>query len=297
MMKIQLALAGSSVLYHLIEMEHAITALKNDRFRLAPTNEGVESTFGDAQFFLSLARSKNSHYIRTEMSSSSVVFVLDGQKMGHNYEVRPVDYWAKSTVTTPVDEKEDRLFANKMFIPCVRYVKEIHFAKGRQSVDSLSLALLAKRNNIAIFQYDDLKAFQNLDKRKTIPLEVRTKKKPKFGTQKMQGYTDGMLKAWLRAAQIIFKDSGVHYRTQFTAGAKIKRDESARDRVARSIADYQRYHEIDKAWVRDFNRLLDAAKDGPDLVYLEKIKRFKRAKRLDSAGFLDYVRKRWMKPE
>lgn len=294
-MKIQLALAGSTVLYHLIEMEHAITALKNDRFRLAATNEGVEAEFGKKQYFLSLARSKHSDYFKKEMGFAHLVFVLDGQKMNANYQIKAVDYWASQKHVNS-DEKEDRLFADKMYIPCIRYVKEIHFMQEKdvkwKTNNSLTLALLAKRNNIPMFQYGDFNDFVNLDKRKTVKLDVSDKKPVKFGTQAPQDNTDGMLKAWVRAAQLVFKE-GTPKRTQFMAGAKIKRDENARDRVARTIKDWNRYHEVEKTWVRDFNRLLDYAREGEDLVYLEKIKRLKRAKRLDTKGLLDYIRKRW----
>lgn len=293
-MEIQLALAGSSILYHLILMENAIKALQTDKFRLAPTNEGVESEFGKGQYFLSLARSKHSDYFKKEMGGTHVVFVLDGQKMNANYQIKPIDYWhAQKYVDN--DEKEDRLFTNKRTIPCIRYVKEIHFIKesGKfKANDSLTLALLAKRNNIALFQYEDMKAFANLDKRKTIKLEVSDKKKRKFGSTSYTPYTDGMLKAWYNAAVFVFNDRSPFY-SQFYKLAKIKRDQNARDRVARTIKDMNRYHDIDKAWVRDFNRLLDAATEGENLEFLEKIKRIKRAKRLDTAGFLDFVRKRW----
>lgn len=295
-MEIQLAVAGSSVLYHLIQMDHAITALRNDKFRLSATNEGVESEFGKGQYFLSLARSKHSDYFKKEIGGAHVVFVIDGQKLNMNYQVKPIDYWHNQKHVSS-DEKEDRLITNKMFIPCLRYVTEIHFMQEKEGKykmnDSLSLALLAKRAGIPLFQYAEIKDFANLDKRKTVKLNVSDKKKRKFGTKAHTPYTDGMLKAWYRAAKIVFKGDKP-FRTQFTAGAKIKRDEGARDRVARTIADMNRYHEIDKAWVRDFNRLLDFASEGEDLIYLEKIKRVKRALRVDTAGFLDYVRKRWV---
>lgn len=296
-MKVEIALAGSSILYHLIEMEHAITALQKDRFRLAPTNEGVEAEFGDHQYFLSLARSKHSDYFKKEAGSTHVIFVLDGQKMGHNYKIMAVDYWASQKYVNN-DEKEDRLFSHKRFIPCIRYVTEIHFMKegGKfQSNDSLTLALLAKRNKIPLFQYDDLNAFMNLDKRKTIKLDVRAKKKRKFGLPHFHEYTDGMLKAWYMAARFVFKPTGDHYR-QFYAGAKIKVDQNARDRVARTIKNMNRYTEIQDSDVRDFRRLLDQAQEN-EKVYVEKIHRIIRSERTDVKGFLDYVRKRWMTAE
>lgn len=297
-MKIQLALAGSSVLYHLILMEHAITALKNDRFRLMPTNEGVESSFGKAQYFLSLARSKHSHYFKAEAGSTHVIFVLDGQKMGHNYQIKPVDYWANQKYVDH-DEKEDRLFADKMYIPCIRYVKEIHFLKesGKfKSNDSLTLALLAKRNKIDLFQYDNIKDFLNLDKRKKIALSVSDKKKRKFGQQVYQPYSTGELGAWYVAARQVFTENKPHY-TQFMNGAHTKSEQRSYDMIARQIKSLIKVREIAESDVRAFNRLLDAAKEGPDLAALEKIKLLKRRLRVDSKGFLDYVRKNWMTPE
>lgn len=297
-MKIQLAVAGSSVLYHLIYMEHAITALKNDKFKLAPVNEGIESEFGTAQYFLSLARSKHSDYFLKEAGDTHVVFVLDGQKMNANYQIKAVDYWHKQAFVDD-DEKEDRLFANKMYIPCIRYIKEIHFMKENPKWkvnDSLTLALLAKRAGIPLFQYSSMNAFRMLDKRKTIKLEVSDKKKRKFGTKVSQPYTTGELEAWYVASQIVFKGSETHY-TQYLKGARTKQEQSSRDMIARRIKTMISMHDVGSQPVRDFNRLLDAAKEGPDLQFLEKIKRVKRRLRVDTKGFLDYVRKRWMTPE
>lgn len=297
-MKIQLAVAGSSVLYHLIHMDHAITALKNDRFKLAPVNEGVESEFGEAQYFLSLARSKHSDYFKKEAGRTHVIFVLDGQKMNANYQIKAVDYWHKQAFVDD-DEKEDRLFANKMYIPCLRYVKEIHFATEKSKYkanDSLTLALLAKRNGIELFQYSEMSAFLMLDKRKKVKLEVSDKKKRKFGMSAHHPYTTGELEAWYVASQIVFKGSEAHY-TQFMNGAHTKQEQSARDMIGRRIKHLINTWEVGSQAVRDFNRLLDAAKEGPDLQFLEKIKRVKRRLRVDTKGFLDYVRKRWMTPE
>lgn len=299
-MEIQLAVAGSSVLYHLIPIEHAIPALQKDRFRLAATNEGVEAEFGKQQFFLSLARSKHSHYFKNEIGRTHLVFVLDGVKMGQNYQIKPMNYWA-SQKHVDADEMEDRLFADKLYIPCVKYVKEIHFmsehdAKWKEN-DSLTLALLAKRNGIEIYQYGNLKDFASLDKRKKIKLEVSDKKKPKFGAKK--GFNpgpDGDLQAWYVASQIVFKPNE-DFGAQFMKGAKHKEERKARDRIRRQINQLNRMWEVGSQAVRDFNRLLSFAKDGEDLQFLEKIKRVKRKHRVDTKGFLDLVRKRWMPAE
>lgn len=299
-MEMEIALAGSSVLYHLIPMEYAIPALQNNRFKLAATNEGVESEFGKQQYFLSLARSKHSHYFKSEIGFTHVVFVLDGQKMGQNYQIKPVDYWASQKHVTH-DEMEDRLFADKLYIPCVKYVKEIHFMAERdakyKSNDSLTLALLAKRNGIELFQYEKFEDFVNLDKRKKIKLEVSDKKKPKFGAKKgFDPGPDGDLQAWYVASQIVFKPNE-DFGTQFVKGAKHKEERKARDRVRRQINDMKRYIDVEKRAVYDFNKLLGYAKGGEDLEFLEKIKRVKRKLRVDTKGFLDYVRKRWMTQE
>lgn len=297
-MEIQIALAGSSVLYHLIQMEYAITALKNDRFKLAATNESVEAQFGKGQYFLSLARSKHSDYFKKEIGSTHVVFVVDGQKLGHNYQVKPVDYWASQKYVNS-DEKEDRLIADKMYIPCIRYVKEIHFMNetGKyKNNDSLTLALLAKRNKIALFQYGDMTAFANLDKRKVIKLEVSDKKKRKFGTKVHHEYTDGEMQAWYVASQIVFKQ-GIPFYTQFMKGARTSIEKKARDMVARQIKELNRHKEVSGNAARSLITTMDHARAGDDLIYLEKMKLVKRRLRTDTKGFLDFVRKRWMTQE
>jgi hypothetical protein len=297
-MEMQLALAGSTVLYHLIPMEYAIEAMQKDRFRLMPTNEGVEAEFGTAQYFLSLARSKLSDYFIKEAGSTHVIFVLDGQKMNANYQIKAVDYWASQKHVSN-DEKEDRLFANKMYIPCIRYIKEIHFMKesGKyKENESLTLALLAKRNKIPLFQYDDHKAFIRLDKRKTIKLEVSNIKKKKFGKNEWTPGPDYTLEAWYVASQIVFKGDKPHY-TQFMAGAKHKEERKARERVARDIRNLIKYRDVEAGPVRDFNQLSGFIKDPHDAEFLEKIKLVKRRLKTDTKGFLDFVRKRWMTQE
>uniref|UniRef100_A0AB39CDZ5 Uncharacterized protein n=1 Tax=Pseudomonas phage HRDY3 TaxID=3236930 RepID=A0AB39CDZ5_9VIRU len=294
-MEMMLALAGSSVLYHLIPMEHAITAMKNDRFKLAATNEGVESAFGDAQYFLSLARSKHSAYFKSEAGEGHVIFVLDGQKMNANYQIKPVDYWADQAHVNH-DEKEDRLFANKMYIPCLRYIKELHFMQevGKYKMnDSLTLALLAKRAGIPMFQYDDFKAFANLDKRKTVKLEVSDKKKRKFGSSEWQPAADYTLEAWYDASQIVFRGDE-NREVKFMKSARHKEQRKCKRQVIRDITNMIKYADIQPDAVRNFNKLSDFAKFPVELENLEKIKRLKRRLRLDTKGFLDYVRKRWM---
>lgn len=298
-MEMELAVAGSSVLYHLIPMEHAITAMQKDRFKLMATNEGVESEFGVSQYFLSLARSKHSDYFVKEVADTSVIFVLDGQKLGHNYEVKPVNYWYDQKHVTN-DEKEDRLFANKMFIPCLRYIKEIHFMKEGpkyKTNDSLTLALLAKRAGIPLFQYDEIKAFRNLDKRKTIKLDVSDKKKRKFGDNEWKPTADYTLEAWYDASQIVWTRPEREWELQFTDGAKHKEQRKARRYVANTIRTLNKYKDVEPSAVLHFNKLCDYAKFDVELENLVKLKKLKRKLRVDTKGLLDYVRKRWMTKE
>nr|DAF93724.1 MAG TPA: hypothetical protein [Myoviridae sp. ctshb19] len=295
-MEMMLALAGSSVLYHLIPMEHAITALKNDRFKLAATNEGAESKFGKAQYFLSLARSKHSAYFKANAGDTHVIFVIDGQKLNANYQVKPIDFWEGMG---PDDEKEDRLFADKMYVPCIRYIKEIHFMKESPKWkvnDSLTLALLAKRAGIPLFQYASMNAFRNLDKRHTIKLEVSDKPKRKFGETEWAPGADYTLEGWYDAAQMVFRGDEDR-EAKLLQNADHKEQRKSYRHVAKIIKTLNKYAEVPDQNVRDFNTLAKFAKLPVELENLEKIKRIKRRLRLDTKGFLDYVRKRWMTSE
>jgi hypothetical protein len=233
-MKVMLALAGSSILYHIIDLRHAVAAMRNDKFVLAPviSNE-VEAKHSLGNYFLSLARSKDNDYFRKNtFSGNKVVFVLDGQKMNANYKIKPVNYW--STGNSADDETEDRLFSNSRTIPCLRYIKEIHFAQdgdGKQN-QSRMLAIIAKKNKIALFQYANGTDLITLNPKKRIALQVSAPAVEKFGkgTYNYGKKFTTRAEAWWDA--IAFPDDDkLEPHKVFVEGAKDKDRKNFRQRV------------------------------------------------------------------
>lgn len=186
-----ISLAGSAILYHILTLQHATMAVQKDALRLAPVvGNDFEQTLGAKMYFLSAARSRYSDYFRNNNSGNKVIFVLDGEKIGHNYEVRPVNYWHNSQYNKD-DEMEDRIFSNKPSIPLLRYLKSVHFVVSPHfnGSDTLGLIAACKRANIPVYQYADREELLTLDPKKAIPV-VATKQVQKLG-KGLKAYEDG----------------------------------------------------------------------------------------------------------
>lgn len=290
-MKVMVALAGSSILYHIIDLRHAVTAMRNDKFTLAPmvTNE-VEAEHGIAHgnYFLSLARSKNNDYFRKNtFGTNKVVFVLDGQKMNANYKIKPVNYWSKGGVGD--DETEDRLFANSHYIPCLRYVKEIHFAAegdGKRNQSRL-LAILAKKNKIPLYQYANSENLITLDAKHRIALQTGAPQLEKFGTAKYnygQKFTT-RAEAWWDAIAMPDNPDRDPYKV-FVEGAKDKERKTNRQRVYDSIKRGLRYGP--ESPLSEFKSDTGERYTDSD-THVEKIGRFMRKKRFDGKQLMQYL--------
>lgn len=233
-MKVMLALAGSSILYHIVDLRHAATAMRNDKFTLAPvvSNE-IEAKHSAAAYFMSLARSKeNDYFHKNTFGSNKVVFVLDGRLMNANYKIKPVNYW--STGNSEDDETEDRLFANKQTIPCLKYVKEVHFtAEGDgKSNQSRTIAIIAKQKGIALYQYANAKDLITLNPKKRIALQTSAPAVEKFGkgTYNYGRKFTTRAEAWWDA--IAFPDDDkLDPHKVFVEGAKDKDRKNFRQRV------------------------------------------------------------------
>lgn len=288
-MKVMLALAGSSILYHIVDLRHAVTAMRNDKFTLAPvvSNE-VEAKHSVGAYFMSLARSReNSYFHKNTFGSNKVVFVLDGQKMNANYKIKPVNYW--STGNSDDDETEDRLFANSQNIPCLKYVKEIHFtADGDGKANqSRTLAIIAKKHKIAVYQYANAKDLITLNPKKRVALQVSAPAVEKFGKGE---YNYGKkfttrAEAWWDA--IAFPENpDLEPHKVFVEGAKGKDRKSYRQRVYDSLRRGISYGPT--APLEEFKSDTSERYSDSD-AYIEKISQYLRKKKLDNTQLMQYL--------
>ena len=196
----------SPIIYHNTEYSGAVGILKSNTFRLSPAlsiggdRPSLKLKRKSGQFeridmtkklyFMSTSRIKYGGYART-MGLHQAVFVLDGQKLSHNYTAIPVAYWSSlmpgsktpSEELLKRDENEDRLVSNKMEIPNAnKYIKQVHvlvdkdldktktserykyfFTQLKEINDN------AEKLKIPIYFYEDFEAYklQNIKKSKS----------------------------------------------------------------------------------------------------------------------------------
>lgn len=296
-MKVMLALAGSQILYHIIDLKHAVAAVRSDKFTLAPVLSSGKLDFeamlhdGKPHFFMSLARSKDNDYFRNNAyGADKAIFVLDGQKMNANYKVKPVNYWHQNTVNKD-DESEDRLFATKATIPCLRYVKEIHFTTANDGrYNSAALAIIAKQNKIALFQYANAKELILMDKRKVIPLNVSSAKGKKLSERDGRQYgatTTSRAEAWWDA--IAFPDDEtLNPQEKFVMGSKDARKQKFRREVVEQLKNGER-HGASDGMVTSFKNDLGQRYDDRDAQYSERVAKFMRKRKFDATQLLQYL--------
>lgn len=288
-MKLEIALAGSPILYHIIDLKHATTALKKNQLRLAPmAGSKFEADLGKGAFFLSLARSPSSDYIANSATyGNKVIFVFDGVKLGHNYSVKPVNYWHNNEYNKS-DEMEDRLYANKPYIPLMKYLKEVHFRTDPNwnGSDTLDIILKCKMNKIPVYQYSAWEDLLELKKKAAVPFTV-TKSRSKFGS----GYEDYESQVLWNAIRRDFRKHPVlengkpsRYAT-LLEGVTIKRHAQA----ARTLVDKLRYglttNDIEAAIARRDTERSEK--------YANKINAYMRKHKLTAADLVQQLMEKW----
>lgn len=181
-MKVSISI-GSDVLYHITGLAAAENILRVDRFELKPS-EGTawEQQQGSGKYYLSTARSRVSAYIRKSAYRYSVLFELDGRKLGTRYKVKAVDYWETNKASGPdkiqlrlnSNEMEDRVLSDKAFInKASSYITAVHACKNDKTGVMFSLKKMCLIKKIPIFFYENAKDLITLDTRKAIHVEVK----------------------------------------------------------------------------------------------------------------------------
>jgi len=159
-------LAGlSDIIFHGTDIDKAFAILKQNKFILAFSKTGsAEDSLNPNpkfHFYLSTARSKLSHYIRT--NSPEAIFVLDGRKLGQKYKGGPINYWKGfSEKEQKEKEKEDRVYTKDSYIPnAYTYIKELQVSVDRlndyRKKYLLGLLKLAKKHNVKVVGFKTFK--------------------------------------------------------------------------------------------------------------------------------------------
>lgn len=313
-MEIQIALAGSSVLYHITEMSNAVNILQGDRFLLAPTSARKTEIVhggGKPHYFMSFARTPHNIFFKTNQSGrykDYVVFVCDGQKLNANYKIKPVDFLSNPDSAGDMDdewkgadETEDRLITTKHSIPAIRYIKEIHFSSGHEvglTPMVRKLALTAKLHNIKLLRYERFADLIKLNRHKALPLDF-TKAVPRkrssakrraFGMGPSRDHQQFGLKQWWRALKLPIKSGDKH--AQFIGKPNNMDSKTYRE----DIWDLM-FGEANERFNLDGSRrrlgtMIDGGRADP---YGQKLIEYMARKKINTPGQLfDQIRERWV---
>lgn len=175
---------GTDILYHITGLRAASQIVTTNKFHMKP-NEGTDAEAGlsKAAYYLSTTRTKIGSYSRQSIFQYSVVFVLDGRKIGQRYKIQPVDYWETLKEAEPYNtdnayhsrrdrnESEDRILSTRPTIPALLFIKEIHACVNDKTHLLFVLKKAALLHKIPIWFYEEPKDLLMLDKRKAVDLK------------------------------------------------------------------------------------------------------------------------------
>jgi len=166
---------ASAVLYHKTGIYPALEIIKSGEFKLTSAiGNDTEMQYAPKghPYYLSTTRTKVGDYHRW-VGNSAVMFVLDGNKIGQNYKVKPIDYWERSWQHSPdrTRESEDRIFSrdNTLSTDCVR---EVHVLLSEQddrhSERVRRLLIASKTAGIDTYLYTDQRQWRLQNKNKAV---------------------------------------------------------------------------------------------------------------------------------
>jgi len=165
--------------FHITDNTRVISILKQDRFNLSAMvvpSEYETWKKNKPAYFLSLARSTNSSFIRSHIGHNMAILKIDTSKITQRHKTIPVDYWSDRS---NVSEMEERIFSYKQHIEnASSYIMEIHVVvpnyydsesittpKVEQIKHTLMLYKIAKQKGIDIYLYEDQKDALKLNKK------------------------------------------------------------------------------------------------------------------------------------
>lgn len=166
---------ATDILYHKTGIDGALEILKSGEFKLSSSiGNDVEASMAikGMPYYLSTTRSKVGDYHRY-VGDSAAMFVLDGQKIGNNYKVKPVDYWERMWLNNPerTSESEDRIYS-KTNTMSTKYVIGLHVLLQSQSDNRSEIArqllIASKTAGIKTYLYDKPEAWRLQDTRRAL---------------------------------------------------------------------------------------------------------------------------------
>jgi hypothetical protein len=195
---------ATSVLYHKTSLDAALEILTTGEFKLTSSlgNDSEAKMMPKGYpYYLSTTRSKVGDYHRY-VGSTAVMFVLDGDKIGQNNLVKPVDYWSRMWQHNPerTRESEDRIFSkrNTLSADCIRAVHILVSEHNEnRSEAARQLLIAAKTRGIRTYLYNDEKAWRLQDTRRAIsPSEANDllkghRKQPMYMRRPVRGVGKG----------------------------------------------------------------------------------------------------------
>jgi len=154
----------SKILYHITTIGNAARIAHDDAFKLSMSmRTGHEEETGTKKgiFYMSTSRLPNSEFqkIRAKNYNGAAIFVLDGERLSHNYAGEPVNYFHQFK-TAKESEFEDRIYSDKPEIPnASRYIKEVHILvpNTMHSTEYEDIQLL--QNHFPTYIHYDVKSF------------------------------------------------------------------------------------------------------------------------------------------
>lgn len=187
------------ILYHLTRVDNAAQILQSGQFKLSASTgtrdraQAPGHTWTPDHYFLSTARSPQSHFFQDLIGPASVVLVLSGEVLAQRNRVRPhVDQVAKADFDSSwradygnggYNEMEERIYSNSPTLqlpkPLNRVITSVHLmdlknnpkllAKAISGVESDAseeglhkLLATCQQNNIQVVLYTDLNKFKML---------------------------------------------------------------------------------------------------------------------------------------
>jgi hypothetical protein len=203
----------SKILYHGTSLHSLEKILTQNAFQLSTmlgtASDDIKRPEGYFYFF-STSRSKIGHYNK----SRDVQLVLDGEKLNQKYPGEAVDYWgpAFKKADPRKNEMEDRLWSREPQIKNAdQYIKEIHILVNFKNLTYdnwknwiKNAYAIAQEKNIPIYLYEDQKAFEVLDKTKTVPLEsldLEVKNPYEYQSSSKRKYIEPILELYNKSSE------------------------------------------------------------------------------------------------
>ena len=185
------SLSSRGTLYHMRSANEARQALTTGVFRLN-TLHGVEANIhkkaglSTVKFFMSLTRNKHNDFFRGATKGgkvTSVVYELDGNKLGTKYRISPIAYY-DFHARPDRNEMEERLLSPTETIQVKPYLQRIAVIIGSDGEDYSTLIEELLNWGVPVLAYASLKAYLA---NRQLPIATAPEKVPVVGADAYVG--------------------------------------------------------------------------------------------------------------